>query len=791
MTSAGSSPASSPEPSPGSSPARDLRTPLLAATAWGAALLGQTLPGARPWLVLLALTALGLTRRRLRTPLGAGLLLVAGTALLVGQVRIDEVRLSPVAELARDGATIRAELTVASAPELRHGRFGDVVRFEATTRSVQGRGRRTASPARVLVLLDLDDGWASRQAGLRSGVEVGARIRVQGRLRPADEPDLAGVLLARGRPQVLAGPGPFARASTSARAAVRRASSDLGDGAAALVPALVDGDESAAGGTEPFTPAFRTAGMTHLLAVSGTNLTLILGAVLLLARWCRVRSWGLAVAGALGVAGFVLLAGPEPSVLRAAAMGTVALAGMGRAGAGRGTRTLGVAVLLLVLADPWLARSVGFALSVAATAGILVLGPPWRDALARWLPRWLAEAVAVPLAAQVACTPVVAAISGQVSLVAVGANIVAAPLVGPATVLGLAGGLVALVSTQAGQLVALPAGWCAHGIIAVAERAAAMPVPALPWSTAPLALALLTLVCLVVALGLASVLVRPGLTVGLVLAVVVVVRAPLPLGSWPPAGWVMVACDVGQGDALVLRVAEHSAVVVDAGPDPALVDDCLRRLEIRSVPVLVISHFHADHVDGVDGVMRGRRVGRLDVSPLAEPPAGAREVERAAERARVPVRQVRLGERTEVGDLRWQVLGPVRTPVPDSGSPPNDASVVLLVETRGVRLLLMGDEEQPSQRDLDRAWPGLRADVLKVAHHGSRNQDEHLVDGLGARVALISVGVDNDYGHPAPRTLDLLTRARMRVLRTDRDGDLAVVVEPGGGLATRGRGKPP
>lgn len=764
----------------------DLRAVLLGATAWAAALVAFLVPGWPSWLVLVVLAAVGMCRPGPRTPLGLGLLLVAATAMLATQVRLDQVRLSPVARLAEEGAAVRADLVVRTAPALRHGRFGDLARFEATTATVEGRGQRLRARVRVLVLLDLDR--SDEHADLP---EIGSRIRVSGRLRPAHEPDRAATLLTRGPPRILHGPGPFARASTVARVAVRDASADLGDGAAALVPALVDGDEGAAGGTGPFTAAFQTAGMTHLLAVSGTNLTLILGAVLLLARWCRIRARGLLVVGCLGVAGFVLLAGPEPSVLRAAAMGTVGLVGMGRGGRGRGMRTLGVAVLVLVLADPWLARSIGFVLSVTATAGILVLGPPWRDALARWLPRWVAEALAVPLAAQVACTPVVAAISGQVSLVAVGANIVAAPLVGPATVLGLLGGLVALVSVPAGQLVALPAGWCAHAIIGIAERSAAMPVPVLPWSTTPLAVAALTALCVLLALGLGGLLARRVPTIVLALVVVVLVRAPVPFGGWPPDGWVMVACDVGQGDALVLRVAEHAAVVVDAGPDPVLVDRCLRRLGVRSVPVLVLSHFHADHVDGIEGVLDGRQVGRIDVSPLDDPPSGARLVRQAAARARVPIRVARAGEHTEVGALRWQVLGPVRTLVPDSGSPPNDASVVMLVETRGTRLLLMGDEEKPSQNDLDRSWPGLQADVLKVAHHGSGNQDADLVEGLGARLALISVGVDNDYGHPAPRTLDLLSRVAMRVLRTDRDGDLAVVVGADGSLATRTRGRRP
>lgn len=754
----------------------ELRLALLGAVAWAAALVGFALPGNAGWL-LLALAAVPL----LRWAGGAGVavLLIAATALLVTQVEIEGVRHSAVARLARADAAVSVEVVVESTPIRRHRRFGDQVRFTATTVAVTARGRRYRTRARVLVFVDGSP-----------TVAVGERLRVRGSLRPSTSPDLAAMLMSRGPPYRLAGPGALARASGRVRDAIRAASSGLGLGAAALVPALVDGDATGGAGTGAFTPAFQTAGMTHLLAVSGTNLTLILGALLLLARWFRVRTWGLAVVGVLGVGGFVLLAGPQPSVLRAAVMGTIALAGLGHAGRAQGVRALGLGVLVLVLIDPWLARSTGFVLSVIATAGILVLAPPWREALRRWLPRWAAEAVAVPLAAQVACTPVIAAISGQVSLVAVAANILAAPLVGPATVLGLAGGVVALLSEPLGGVIAVPAGWCADGIIAVAERAAAMPVPALPWSTTAVAVGVLALLCVLVALVLRAVLVRRWLTLSVVALTAVLVLVPLPTPGWPPTGWVFVACDVGQGDALAVNTGPHSAVVVDAGPDPVLVDQCLQRLGVRTVPVVVITHFHADHVDGIAGVLRGRQVGQILISPLADPPAGARKLHDAADRAGIPVRVPAVGERFQVGAVRWQVLGPIHAQPPGSDSPPNDASLVLLVETAGIRLLLMGDEERPSQTELHQAWPDLRADVLKVAHHGSSKQDPDLVKSVGARVAVISVGLNNDYGHPAQQTLDLLTSARMRVLRTDRDGDVAMLVDRAGQLATQVRPRP-
>jgi competence protein ComEC len=758
-------------------PGADLRAATLGVVAWGTALVVLRAP---VWLTgagLIALAGLLVVRRRSGHPVAtqAGWLVAAAAVACSATLHVESVATTPLDGLARERASVRALLQVRSDPVAGRGRHARYVHFRATVLEVSGRGRRVRLRAPVVVIADTS--WA--------GVRLDSRLRVRGRLDRADGPDLAAVLIARGPPDTVAGPSLVFAGVDHLRAGIRRAVAHQPRGPRALVPALVDGEDG--GLAADLAADFRTAGLTHLLAVSGTNLTLIVGFLLVLARWCGVRARGLVVVGVLGVGGFVLLARTEPSVLRAAVMGSVALVGMGAGGRDRGLRALGVAVLVLLLIDPWLARSLGFALSACATAGILVFGPPWRDALARWLPRWAAEAVAVPLAAQLACTPLVAAISGQVSLVAVAANLVVAWAVGPATVLGLLGGVAALVWVPAGQLVAAPAAWCAAWIIGVARTSAGLPVATLAWSPHLVSILLLTAVCGVVAWGLGAVLARRGLVLGFSGVLVVVMLVPLPTPGWPPPGWVMVACDVGQGDGLVLNLGRHQAVVVDAGPDPALMDHCLDRLAVRAVPVVVLTHFHADHVDGLAGVLQGRAVGRIETSPVADPSGGVGLVSSLAARAGVPVRVAAYGETTVVGPLRWQVLGPVRRSYPDSDSPPNDGSLVLLVQVGGVRLLLMGDEERPSQADLRRTTTGLRADVLKVAHHGSSKQDADLAEALGARLAVISVGVDNDYGHPAPSTLRLLQHAGMLVRRTDLDGDVAVVVDEHGGLRSATR----
>jgi competence protein ComEC len=613
------------------------------------------------------------------------------------------------------------------------------------------------------------------------GVPLGSTVRISGHLATATGGDVAAVMSASGSPEVRARPDLWWRASGQVRAALRESVSGLPQDRRALVPALVDGDAT------DLDPAladdFRTTGLTHLLAVSGTNLTLVVGFALVLARWLHVRGRWLYVVGAGGIAGFVLLARAEPSVLRAAAMGSVALLGMSANGVDRGTRALGIATIALLLVDPSLASAVGFALSVLATAGILLLAPTWRDALARWLPMWVAEAVAVPAAAQLTCTPLVAAISSQVSLVAVAANLLAAPAVGPATVLGLVGGLVTLVWAPAGQVVGTTAGWCVAWIVEVAERGASLPTAAVSWGSGPFALGLLTVACLLTAIAAPRLLARrsTGLACSVLMVVAVLVRVPTP--GWPPGGWLMVACDVGQGDGLVLNTGvAHTAVVVDAGPDPRPMKSCLDGLGVQRVPLVVLTHFHADHVDGLSGVLDSRAVGSVWVTRLQDPPEGVSEVRAAATAADVPTRDAPYAETRRVGDITLEPVWPLPwspTTGPGDGSTANNASVVLLVRIRGVSFFLGGDIEPEGQERLAAALPHLHVDVLKVPHHGSRYQDLPFLQSLQARVAVISVGADNDYGHPSPLTVAGLAATGEKVLRTDRDGSVAVVERDG------------
>ncbi|HEX3198097.1 MAG TPA: MBL fold metallo-hydrolase, partial [Propionibacteriaceae bacterium] len=202
----------------------------------------------------------------------------------------------------------------------------------------------------------------------------------------------------------------------------------------------------------------------------------------------------------------------------------------------------------------------------------------------------------------------------------------------------------------------------------------------------------------------------------------------------------------------------------------------LDRLGIRRVPLLIITHFHADHVDGLIGVMQHRRIAQIWVSPLAPASPLAPRVRQQALQRGIALNAPLFGTRASVGQAELQVLGPVNHVAvdQDESSKQNDSSLVIMVKTAGLRLLLTGDVEPPGQQAIMSAGVDLQADVLKIPHHGSAQQEAAFIAASHARLAIASAGLDNDYGHPAPRTVQLVRSLGMTLLRTDQNGSIAV-----------------
>jgi competence protein ComEC len=719
-------------------------------------------------------------------------------ALLVGVAttgRLREAAGDPLREHASAGASgvFRVSVSERPRPVFSPGFGGQqsgvrAVVVPARVRSALVAGAAVASHGRVVLVAPVD-----RWSTLLPGQDVTASAL----LAPARPGELTvAVLRVRGPPEDATEAAVWQRAAQSLRAGLRDAAGVLDPEPAGLLPGLVVGDTDKL--SRQVDGEFKTAGLAHLLAVSGANLAIICVAVLLLLRVLRVGPRGAAAGAMLALVAFVVLAGPEPSVLRAGVMGAVGLLALAIGRERAALPALGTAVVVLVLWDPAMSISFGFALSVLATAGLVLLAPRWADRLAaRGVPCGLAEALAVPAAAHLVTAPVVAGMAGQVSLVSIVANLLAAPVVAPATVLGVLAALVAPASPWCAEVLARIAGPEADWLILVARHASRVPGAAIGWPSGWWG-GLLLVACVLV---LAAVLRRrrPRLLVGAALAglllVIIPVRVIAP--GWPPPGWAMVACDVGQGDALVLATAEEGrAVVVDTGPEPGLLAACLDRLDVTRVPLVVLTHLHADHVGGLDAVLADRAVGAVGVGPSREPGWAWREVRTKAAAAGVPVVELETGRRLSWPGLSMEVLAPEgREAMPEAGADGteiNNSSVVMRATTPAGRILLSGDVELAAQAHLLNARVDLSADVVKVPHHGSHYTTPDLFAAIHARIAVVSVGAGNPYGHPNPGTLATLNRAGTLVLRTDTGGDAAIVAGEGGPRAvTRGSSRGP
>jgi competence protein ComEC len=714
-------------------------------------------------LVSVAAAALALCALPLPARLALGACALAATGLWWGGLRLDELDRSVL--VARIGDPADARVVVTGPPS----RSPFAVRVAAEVRRFDGASLRER------VLLELPAGRAPPQ-----GAVLELRARPVAPRGPETGFDERGWLERRGVHVVLHASGSWHlvgrrggiggvgdRLRTAIAGALALGTS--GERRSLVIGVVLGADE----GIDPeLKAAFKASGLYHLLAVSGQNIVLIGFGVLGLAYVAGLgRPVGHALA-ILAILAYALAVGWQPSVVRAAVAGCLASVAwlLSRESDRWHTMAAGAVVLLA-----WTPRSLlepGFQLSFAAVAAIFLAMPRLRRFHEGYpVPGGLVEVVGISAACGLATAPILWLQFGVVPLWTVPANALAEPAMPVLLGCGLASALLAPVVPPAAVALSWLSGLAAAWIAFSARLIASLPYA----QTSSKTLVLSILVVLAAAAALLSLApYRRRAAVLLAASLVPLLAAgwwalhPSPRWS-PPTGLRVTFLDVGQGDGILLETPQ-GAMLVDTGPPEARVDRQLRRLGLHALAAIVVTHAHRDHVGGGPAVLDHLAVGEV-IDPL-QPGQGIdeRALRRAARRHGVALVPARLGHTYRLGRLRLRILWPDHTGSPDED--PHLHGTVALASYGSLDILLTGDSESPVTRSL----PLRPVEVLKVAHHGS--EDPGLADELALlrpRVAVISVGAHNDYGHPRAETLAALhARPGLRVYRTDRNGRIVL-----------------
>jgi competence protein ComEC len=601
---------------------------------------------------------------------------------------------------------------------------------------------------------------------LSQRLAIDQTIRTQVRLVESKERKVAALLISSADIEVISNSRKIFTATTSIRESFKSLVKPTDAGS--LIPGLVLGDISLQ--RSAFIEEMRRVGLSHLTAVSGANFALVATFLLWFLKYFIKRLRLRLYLVFLILLIFIFLVRPTPSVLRAAVMTAVILIARVLGDKSFGIPSLGCAISLLVLVDPFQSIDPGFALSVLATAGILLLPPFLNTKLERYIKiPWILDSIVIPVSATIFCFPVIILLSNQFSLATIPANILVAPVIAPITVLGFIAAILSpsagLISTFIISIVTPLASW----IVWVCEQMNKFSVITFNQSRIFSVLFLFSAILIIVKKRI------------IVLFILMLLLLQLFIGSlaWPGSGWQIANCDVGQGDGMVVNLGSASGIVIDTGPDLIKMDRCLHQLKIKKIPLLVLTHFHADHVGGVSSVIKGRDIGEVWISNNFQPQQAYESAIKLLKGMKV--KTVKAGDNYlfPANDLKIKVLWPQPTKggfksLPGDGSEINNSSIALLIKTRQLSLFTAGDIEPPVQEIISNSGELVPVDVLKVSHHGSSYQHLPMLDLLKPKVALISVGAGNKYGHPSLDLITQLQRRQISVWRTDQSGGLAL-----------------
>lgn len=689
-----------------------------------------------------------------RTLLSA--LLVGGTIL---SIHVSILQHSAVAELIGQSSEVRIRVTVTSEAK----RTSTQVRGSRVAKSKQSFLGRTSeiivegseTKVRVPIRILTDD------KSLRT---LGEEIEISGFLIKTPEKRVAATIIGSGQIVRISDASLLMNFLSDVRAKFRDRLSRYGDDGGSLIPGMIIGDTSLQ--TSEFSEQMRRAGLSHLTAVSGANFAIVSSMVFLLSRRIVSKIVARLILSSSFMVLFLLLVRPSPSVLRAGVMAAVVLVARASGNSRNAVSALATAISVLILIDPFQGLDPGFILSVLATGGLIFIAPKLSERLQRYLPESAAEMIAVPCAATLTCTPYLIILVGEVSALSIVFNVLVAPTVAPITILGFL------------SLITMPVGILSSALIWPAHVLAMWITTVARWSDSSPSLEInfwLLLSILVFLFWLHAVGARK-LSIGFL--VIILAGTFLSSFLFPGRDWRIVQCDVGQGDALIVNIGDGDGILFDAGPEPRALIRCLHLARIKRLSLVIVSHGHADHYFGADGLLQKIPIGEIwsngntDISDLI----GSE------------VKRVRQGTSARIGDTYVEILWPNDSPqsftsLRGDGSQENNQSVVVLLRQAGVQVLITGDIEPEVQAILARNLDLADVDILKVPHHGSRFQDTKFIHEVSPVIALVSVGAGNSYGHPNAGLLKTFAAQGIRVFRTDKDGPISVAwrFDDGGG----------
>jgi competence protein ComEC len=556
----------------------------------------------------------------------------------------------------------------------------------------------------------------------------------------------------------------------------------LGSEQAALLRGMILGGD--AGIPESTANDFRVAGLSHILAVSGQNVLLIVILVqaMLMAAGAG-RRWRITLPAIIIVI-YVGLCGAQASVIRAGVMGLAGLAAIAASRASARVYTLLLAAIVVLAWNPRATADVGAQLSFAAVLGLMAFTRPLADRLTRF-PGWVAEGLAATAGATIATAPLMAMHFGAVSIVSLAANVLGEPLIGPIVWLGSLTAAIGQVSAPLAALLNAPNAFLLGSLIELAHFAARVPGAQLATEGFGLAGLLIGFSAVVaiaaqlhgwIALRVPRAAMPAVACTCLLLAAIMIYRS----GSAQIARPAIVMLDVGQGDATALLGAGGCTALIDGGPPGEELEQKLHEIGVRRLDAAVTTHPETDHFGGI---LELAQSGDIPIGALIDGGGNTTRPEYAELRARLAAHQARFepavsGMNWHCGDISIRVIGPQSQP-PDAPPPanPNERAAVTVVDVGGLSMFASGDAESPQLLALSLA----PADILKMPHHGSADPGlAAVLDRVRPSIAMIGVGASNRYGHPTPSAMQALTDARVATYRTDRNGEIIIRPAPGG-----------